>query len=325
MIRWGIAGPGIIANKFAAAIKNVDKAELYAVASRSPERGSAFAEKHGIKKVCCSYEEIANDPSIDAIYVSTPHPFHLPVAKLFLENGKHVLCEKPLTVNAYQAEELALIAKKNGVFLMEAMWTRFLPAVKEAVALAHSGAIGEIKSLSADFCYPLGKGEDDKLLRDYMAGGSLLDVGVYCLHFADLILGRNPEKIFATGRIVGGIDMSADMLLSYPSGATARLSSAMDHSKPASAYIYGTKGSIFIPNFYKASEFYLCNGEAERRIEIKPLGDGFEEEIYEACRCISEGRTESDVLPLSVSIELMKLTDTVRKIIGVVYPFEKEL
>ena len=323
MIRWGIAGPGIIAAKFASAVKNVSVAELYAVASRSPERGRAFAEKHGIEKVFCSYKDMAKDPSVDAVYVSTPHPFHLPVAQLFLENGKHVLCEKPLTVNAKQAEELALTSKKNGVFLMEAMWTRFLPAVKEAVALAHSGAIGEIKSLSADFCYPLGENEDNKLLYDYMAGGSLLDVGVYCLHFADLILGRDPEKIFATGRIVGGIDMSTDILLSYPSGATARLSSAMDHGKPSSGYIFGSNGYIFLPNFYKARELFICKNGEETRIDLPPIGDGFEEEIYEACQCIKDGKIESIGLPHSVSIELMELTDTIRKMIGVVYPFEK--
>lgn len=322
MIKWGIAGPGIIAEKFAKAVKNVPESELYAVASRSPERGAEFAEKHGIENIFCGYEAMAKDPHVDAVYVSTPHPFHLPVARIFLENGKHVLCEKPLTVNEKEAKELTLIAKKKGVFLMEAMWTRFLPAVKEAVALAHSGAIGEIRSLSADFCYPLGIGEDDKLLDNTMAGGSLLDVGVYCLHFADLFLGRHPDKIFATGRVDGGVDLSADILLSYPSGATARLSSAMDHSKPASAYIFGSDGNIFIPDFYKARELYLRRGEEENHIELPPLGDGFEEEIIEVCQCIKEGKTESDSLPHSVSLELLKLTDTIRKQIGVIYPFE---
>lgn len=323
MIKWGIAGPGIIAEKFAKAVKNIPDAELYAVASRSEERGTAFAQKHKIGKIYCGYEAMAKDPQIDAVYVSTPHPFHLPVARIFLENGKHVLCEKPLTVNASQAEELTSIAKKNSVFLMEAMWSRFLPAVKEAVRIAKSGEIGEILSISADFCYPLGRGEDDKLLLDYMAGGSLLDVGVYCLHFADMILGRDPEKIFAVGRLRGGIDMSADILLSYKSGATARLSSAMDHGKPSSGYIFGSKGYIFLPNFYKARELFVCKNGEETRIDLPPIGDGFEEEIIEVCNCICDGKTESDTLPHRVSIELMKLTDTIRKQIGVIYPFEK--
>ena len=323
MIKWGIAGPGIIVEKFAKAVKNVDSAELYAVASRSGERGAAFAEKHGVERVFLGYEAMAKDPQIDAVYVSTPHPFHLPVARIFLENGKHVLCEKPLTVNAAEAEELSSIAKKKGVFLMEAMWSRFLPAVKEAVRLAKSGEIGEIRSLSADFCYPLGRGEDDKLLLDYMAGGSLLDVGIYCLHFADLVLGRDPEKIYSTGRIKNGIDMSADILLTYKSGATARLSSAMDHGKPSSGYIFGSKGYIFLPNFYKAREFFICKNGEETRIDLPPIGDGFEEEIIEVCECIRDGKTESGTLPHRVSIELMKLTDTVRKQIGVIYPFEK--
>ena len=324
MIRWGIAGPGIIASKFASAVKNVDTAKLYAVASRSPERGAAFAEKHGIEKVFCGYEAMAKDPCVDVVYVSTPHPFHLPVARLFLESGKHVLCEKPLAVNAKEAGELARIAKANGVFLMEAMWTRFLPAVKAAVSIAKSGEIGEIRSVTADFCYPLGEGEDDKLLLDHMAGGSLLDVGVYCLHFTDLVLGRKPKKIFAAGRVKDGVDLSADVLLSYSSEATARLSSAMDHSEPSSAYIYGSEGYIFLPDFYKAREFFVCKSGEERHMEMKPIGDGFEEEIIEASRCIETGRTESDTLPISVSIELMELTDTIRRSIGVIYPFEKK-
>ena len=323
MIKWGIAGPGIIADKFARAVKNVDSAMLYAVASRSEERGAAFAEKHGIEKVFLGYEAMAKDPQIDAVYVSTPHPFHLPVARIFLENGKHVLCEKPLTVNSSEAEELTSISKKNGVFLMEAMWSRFLPAVKEAARLAKSGEIGEILSLSADFCYPLGRGEDDKLLLDYMAGGSLLDVGVYCLHFADLILGHDPESISAVGRLKGGIDMSADILLSYKSGATARLSSAMDHGKPSNGYIFGSRGYIYLPNFYKARELFICKNGEEARIDLPPIGDGFEEEIIEVCGCIRGGKTESDTLPHRVSIELMRLTDTIRKQIGVIYPFEK--
>jgi predicted dehydrogenase len=156
-----------------------------------------------------------------------------------------------------------------------------------------------------------------------MAGGSLLDVGVYCLHFADLVLGRKPETVFASARISGGIDLSSDMLLTYPSGATARLSSAMDHSKQSSGYIYGNLGYIFLPNFYKAREFYICKNGEERCVKMAPIGDGFEEEIIEVCRCINEGRIESETLSTSVTVEMMELMDAVRKQIGVVYPFEK--
>ena len=318
---FGIIGTNFISDWFVSALPYAD-ARPTAVYSRKRETGDAFAKKHGIENIFLGYEAMARNPLVDAVYVSTPHPFHLPVARLFLENGKSVLCEKPLTVNAEQARELASIAKKNGVFLMEAMWSRFLPAVKEAVSLAKSGEIGEIRSISADFCYPLAKGEDDKLLLDYMAGGSLLDVGIYCLHFADMVLGRHPDKIFATGRVKNGVDMSADILLSYPSGASARLSSAMDHSKDSSGYIYGSEGSIFMPNFYKAREFYVYKGDEVRHISLPPIGEGFEEEIIEVGKCIKEGKAESDSLPLSVSIEILELSDTIRKTLGVIYPFE---
>ena len=153
-IKWGIVGPGSIAKKFAKAVKNVEGAELFAVASRSYERSKEFAEEFDIPNVFGSYEEMANCDEIDAVYIATLHPFHKPCSEIFLNAKKHVLCEKPVCVNAKEARELFECAKKNNVFLMEAMWTRFLPAIQEAVKIAKSGEIGEIRGVSADFCYP---------------------------------------------------------------------------------------------------------------------------------------------------------------------------
>jgi len=162
-IRWGIVGPGEIANKFAKAIKNVDCAELSAVASRSAEKGRVFADKYGIEKVFAGYESMAESKDIDAVYIATPHPFHKPCAELFLNAGKHVLCEKPICVNASEAKALFECAERNGVFLMEAMWTRFIPAVLRAEEIVKSGKIGDVRAIEAHFCYASSPEEEAKL------------------------------------------------------------------------------------------------------------------------------------------------------------------
>ena len=323
-IRWGIVGPGAIANKFALAIKNVVGAELVAVASRSVDKGREFADKYDIANVFCGYEKMAESDKVDAVYIATPHPFHKPCAELFLNAKKHVLCEKPVCINASQAISLKKCAEKNGVFLMEAMWTRFLPAVKEAVEIVKNGEIGEILGLDADFCYASSPVEEAKLFQNEMAGGSLLDVGVYGLHFASLFLGNNPESVCATAQVENGVDYHTKLLMKYKNGAIASVSSAINLHKPESAYIYGTKGHIYMPNFYGANDLFIAVGGDARYIDKPAMGDGFEEEIYEACDCIRKGKTQSDILPMSESIAILKLMDGIREQIEVKYPFEGE-
>ena len=321
-IRWGIVGPGEIANKFAKAIRNVEEAELVAVASRSEERGRAFAEKYNIEKVFGSYEAMASSEEIGAVYIATPHPFHKPCAELFLNAGKHVLCEKPLCVNAKEAEALSKCAKRNNVFLMEAMWTRFIPAIIRAQELVRSGAIGEVRGIDAAFCYASSPEEEAKLFQNEMAGGSLLDVGVYGLHFTSLFLGNNPFSVSAEACVEEGCDCITNVLLRYAGGAIASISSATKLEKPADAYIYGTKGHIYMPHFYGAQELFLHISEEETRISAPSLGDGFEEEIKEACRCIECGMRESAALPHAESIAILRLMDEIREKIGVRYPFD---
>ena len=321
-IRWGIVGPGEIANKFAKAIKNVEEASLVAVASRSESRGRAFAEKYNIEKVFGSYEDMANSGDIDAVYISTPHPFHKPCAENFLNAGKHVLCEKPLCVNAKEAKELSKCAKKNNVFLMEAMWTRFIPAIIKVQEIVRNGVIGEVRGIEASFCYASSPEEEAKLFQNEMAGGSLLDVGVYGLHFVSLFLGNNPISVSAEASVEDGCDCITNVLLRYGCGAIASVSSATKLNKPADAYIYGTKGHIYIPHFYGATEFFIRIGEEETRISAPSIGDGFEEEIKEVCRCIECGKTESEILPHSESIAMLEIMDNIREKIGVRYPFD---
>ena len=321
-IRWGIAGPGNIANKFAKAVKNVEGAELAAVASRSAENGNAFAKKYGIENVFVGYEEMAKSDAVDAVYISTPHPFHKPCAEIFLKAKKHVLCEKPLCVNAKEAEALKKCAAENGVFLMEAMWTRFLPAVHEARRILRSGEIGKPSGLSADFCYGLPPEEDPKLFDNKMAGGSLLDVGIYPLHFAAFLFGSEPESIYSTAHVDYDVDCHINMVLKYSGGEICSLSSAITTEKPDTAYIYGTDGYIRIPHFYGATELVVVKNGEETRIEKPCIGAGFEEEIIEASNCIREGKTESDNLPLDESIRILKIMDAFRKQNGIYYPFD---
>lgn len=323
-IRWGIVGPGNIANKFAKAVKNVESASLVAVASRSEESARKFAEMYDIPHVFCGYEAMAASDLVDAVYIATPHPFHKPCAELFLNAGKHVLCEKPVCLNAAQAERLKECAEKNGVFLMEAMWTRFLPAVKEAKAMIDQGKIGDVMGLTADFCYNLEPDEEPKIYRNDMAGGALLDVGVYGLHFASVFLGNEPRSITSVSHVKGGVDCYTNVLLHYENGAIATVSSAINLYKPESAYIYGTKGYIFMPRFYGAAEFFVYVDEKIEHVEKPCMGDGFEEEIVEVCDCIRAGKMASDVLPMSLSICMLKQMDEVRRQQGVRYPFEGE-
>jgi len=321
-IRWGIAGPGTIANKFAKAVKNVEGAALVAAASRSLDKSQKFAEMWGIPTAFSSYEQLAQSDEVDAVYVSTIHPFHQSCAELFLKAGKHVLCEKPLCVNEKQARQLQQCAEENGVFLMEAMWTRFLPAVREALSIVQSGMIGDVMGLEADFCYASSPAEEEKLFDANQAGGSLLDVGIYGLHFASVFLGKDPKKVSVVSHVEDGVDLHTQVTLQYESGAMATITSAIGLQKPESAYIYGTKGYLYLPTFYGAQELTLCKDGNETKILKPSIGEGFEEEIMEVCDCIRADKTQSDALPLEETIRIIRMMDGIRKIIGVRYPMD---
>ena len=322
VIKWGIVGPGNIANKFAKAIKNVKGAELIAVASRSKEKSREFADKYNIPNAFVGYEEMAKSAVVDAVYIATPHSFHKPCAEIFLNAKKHVLCEKPVCVNAAQAINLLECANKNGVFLMEAMWTRFLPAINEALKIVKSGEIGDIRGVNADFCYSCTPNDDPKLYRNDMAGGALLDVGIYGLNFAAIFLGNTPESIRAISDVDNGVDCQTNILMKYGNGTVASVSAAINVMKPETGYIYGTKGYIALPCFYGAKEI-IVNVNNEERCILKPsIGDGFEEEIYEACSCIRAGKTQSDIMPMSESIKILEQMDYIREQINLKYRFD---
>lgn len=323
MIRWGIVGPGKIARKFARTIARLPQCEIIAVCGTSMEKAQAFADEFGIAQAFCDNHQMATSDEIDAVYIATPHAFHKSCAEIHIKAGKHILCEKPLCVNARQAEQLQELAQKHQVFLMEAMWTQFLPSLNKAKELVQSGAIGEICGLHGSLC-ALVPTDCARMYRNDLAGGALLDTGIYPLQFAQAILG-DPLNIFALGKVQGDVDHRVEMLLRYENNVIATLRTAMDHREPRDAYIFGTKGQIRIPTLIGANEVYLGIGkEPEICYECACLGEGFEEEILEVCRCIRAGKTQSDIHPMTNTITVLKQMDEVRRQIGLRYGADDE-
>ena len=325
IIRWGILAAGRIAGSFVEDLRHVPDAEAVAVGSRTREYAEAFAKKHGIPRAYGSYEELVRDPDVDIVYVASIHPGHREHVMLCLEAGKAVLNEKPFTVNAAETEQLIREARSRKLFLMEAMWTRYLPAIRKVREWIADGRIGDIRSMNAFFGI---KGPDDptgRHLDPHKAGGALLDVGVYPVSFASMVFGRQPERI-ASHAYIGrtGVDEHNAMLFSYPDGRTATLQSAVRLQLNNHCDIYGTKGKIHIPQFWMAKEAVLEteDGQKERFVYDGPrFGYAFEAE--EAGRCLREGLTESPVMPLDETLAIMRTMDEIRRQWGLVYPFER--
>ena len=318
---WGILGPGNIAQKFATDLERLPGARVVAVGSRSAERASAFAARFGAARAYGSYEELAADPQVDAVYVATPHTFHKEHTLLCLEHGKAVLCEKPMGVNEQQVRDMVACARAHDVFLMGAMWTRFLPVIAKVREWVQEGAIGDVRMVSADFCFRTSWRPEGRLLNPDLAGGALLDVGVYTVAFASMILGHSPVEIQASAHIgETGVDEQTAMLLRYPDGALAMLSCAVRTRTPHDAWIYGTEGSIHIPAFWHAPSALLQVGNAEPVEFCGPVG--YQYEAAEVMSCLEAGEKESATMPLNESIAIARTLEQARSIIGLTYPLE---
>lgn len=319
MVRWGIVGTGNIANKFAKAVKNADNAKLVAVASRTKESANTFGDKYDIEKRFGSYKGLADFDGVDAVYIALPHIYHAPVTKLFMTAGKHVLCEKPITINEKELTEIIDLAKNKKVYVMEALWTRFLPTIIKIKEMVGQGIIGEVLEISADFCYNDSANLTARIFNNSYAGGSLLDVGIYGLNFASIILGDKVIDVKSAAKVNNGVDEHINVLLTYENGAIAKVSSAITLEKPATAYIYGTKGYIRVPVFFGPSEFEVTAQGQTTKYEVPFKGNGFEEEIEECNKNILNGKNQSDIMPLSQSLIITKLMDEIRRQIGLVY------
>ena len=323
-IRWGILGPGRIAHSLAQALNLLPGSELLAVGSRSIERAEAFSRKYGVPRSYGSYEELAADPDVTVIYVATPHPFHKEHSLLSLSNGKAVLCEKPLTINAKETEELIDFSKNRKLFLMEAMWTRFLPAIVKLRDWLSQKLIGEVRMLFADFGFQATLNPESRAFNPRLAGGALLDLGVYTIAFASMVFGDSPVKISGLSCLSQtGVDDNTGILLEYPSGGMAVLSCSLRAKTSREARIFGSKGSIVIPEFWHASSLLLqLEGKEISEEKIPFENTGFQFEAAEVEKCLREGKLESPTMPLDESLSILRIMDEVRRIAGLKYPME---
>ena len=323
-IRWGILGTGSIARKFADGLGVLDDADLVAVGSRSLETANAFADSYAIPNRHASYEALANDTQVDAIYVATPHALHRENSILCLEAGKAVLCEKPFTINRGEAEDVVAVARARKVFLMEAMWTRFLPIMSQVRTWVSEGAVGDIRIVSADFGFGSRVNPDSRLFKPELGGGALLDVGVYSVSFASMILGGAPSRITGMAHIGEiPVDEQAGMVLGYESGALAVLYTSILARTPQHAHILGSEGSIHIHSpFWQGTTATLTRGGSEETAECPYEGNGYNCEATEVMRCLREGRTESEIMPLDETLSVMGTLDGIRAQCGLKYPME---
>lgn len=323
-IKWGILGPGSIAHKFATGFGGVEDGELYAVGSRSIDKANEFADEYDIPQRYGSYKELVSDPDVDAIYIATPHPFHKEHTLLCLNAGKAVLCEKPIAVNAAEVEEMVECARKNNVFLMEAMWTRFLPIYDQIEEWLDQGLIGDVRILTGDFGFRAGINPEARLFNPDLAGGALLDVGVYLISLASLIMKDTPSNIASMAHLgETGIDEQSSMILGYDEGQMAILHSAIRTNTKHDACIVGTKGSIEIPSFWNATSAILkVDGEEDKLVDIPHLANGYCFEIREVNKCIKDNKIESDRMPWEESISVMRTADELRAQWGLKYPME---
>ena len=323
-IRWGILATGWIAELFVRDLL-LTKHLVTAVGSRTEENAQRFAREFGIAKAHGSYEALVADPDVDIIYIATPHPQHVAAAKLALNAGKHILVEKPFTINAAEAAEIVSLASAKGLVVLEAMWTRFLPHMHRIRAIIAEGTIGEIRSLTADHRQKLTDDPQHRLNALELGGGALLDLGIYPISFAWDILGKPGSiKASATFRDTGA-DAQVATIFHYASGAIATTLSSSDSAGPNRATVVGTKGRIEIDRvWYSPTTFRVYdNDNAVIETHAVPVeGRGMQFQADEAERLIAAGLTAGEIMPPSQSVEIMRTLDAVRAQIGLRYPGE---
>jgi predicted dehydrogenase len=324
-LNWGIFSTGTIAKKFATSLAQLPACgNLLAVASRSQETADRFAEDYKVPKAYGNYGDLVRDPEIDIIYIATPHSSHYENAKLCLENNKNVLCEKSFTVNTAQADGLIRLARERKLFLMEAFWTKFLPAYQLLDKTLAEGRIGDILHFRAQYGFaPTGA----RLARKFdpnLAGGALLDIGVYALGVAAMLLGYTPQKMHSRAMFGEyGTDKFDSIMLEYDNGVTAHLITSIGSVIDPQAVIYGTRGHIILPNFSALQEYSIVLDDGTKTDIASPFElNGFEYQIREAENCLLSGRLESAVMAHQNTLAVMRLMDKARSDWGLTFPCE---
>jgi dihydrodiol dehydrogenase / D-xylose 1-dehydrogenase (NADP) len=326
--RWGIIGCGLIAPKFFESLKNTGEGTVVAVASKSRSRAKRLQKKLGVAESYRSYAEMLTYEKLDAVYIATSHNYHAENAKLCLERNIPVLVEKSFTRNAEEAQELVALAREKNTFLMEAMWTRFNPATVKMLEMIADGVIGEVKHVKADFCVKMPLGPKtlpwNRMYSRRLAGGALLDLGVYPIALSRMIFDRSPDKISGSNQWAWtGVDKTSTYSLDYGTGYRAELSSSFVETKQRDAVITGTNGIIKMPQFMGADHFVITRaGRAPETIQCE--APGFEHEIKEVHRCLEAGTIESEMMPHEQTRDVMHTMDTLRLQWPMRYPGEEK-
>jgi len=309
---WGIIGPGKIAHKFAQGLQDVSNGKLYAVASRSQERANKFKNEYGATHAYNSYKTLVEDKNIDVIYIATTNNLHYEHAKLCLENGKACLVEKPFTLSSIQLQELIDIAKKNNVFLMEALWTRFLPSISTIEKQVKANAIGTISHVEADFGFKVDYNEESRLFSPELGGGAIWDIGIYPIFFALHFLGATSKIQSKVIKTELGIDIEEEIKITHNNGTYSKLKSSFAQDLPCEAIIYGDKGSLKLERMWHCpTKITLTTQESVLDITPKYHSNGYNYEIEEVQNCLQNGEKESNKFPLHTSLELLQTLEKV--------------
>jgi predicted dehydrogenase len=323
MIRWGVLGPGGIAVKFAESMKLVEGGRIVAVASRSRERAVQFGDQFEVEARYGDYESLAGDPNVDIVYVATPHAMHERDTLMMLGAGKHVLCEKPLALNAKQADRMVHEARASRLFLMEAIWSRFLPAYRVLTDLISSGEVGDVLLVESDFGFRLPVDPAHRLYNLALGGGALLDLGIYPIQLCSLLLGK-PVRVQADGIIGGtGVDEVVAAVLSFDGGRMGVIKAAIQVGLSCTARISGSVGAIALPApMHCPRSVSVISNHGDREVDCSFPGNGLQFEIEEVHQCLREELTESQTMRLDDTVAFASTLDVVRSQIGLVYPGE---
>lgn len=320
----GIIGAGSIARALAYTMNNMDGINFYAVASRSFDRAESFAKEFSAQKAYGSYLELLADPCVDLVYIATPHSNHAEIAELALNYNKAVLCEKSFTMNSLQAEKIISLARKKSLFLTEALWTRYMPSRRIIDEVLESGMVGKVKALSANLSYNISRKE--RVIKAELAGGALLDVGIYALNFAVMHFGKDIERVESSAFMTdGGVDGMDSITIYYKDGRAAFLNAGIYARSDRKGIFYAEGGYIIVENINNPSKVSVYDLQDKLIKEIQMPGQitGYEYELLECEKCLSQGKTESNSMPLSESLYMMNQMDSLRKSWGMIYPQER--
>lgn len=310
--KWGIIGPGKIAHKFAEGISYVQNAILYGVASSSIDRAHDFAKKYSVPNVYNSYEELLCDSEIDIVYIATTNNFHFEHVQMCISHNKHCLCEKPFTLNSNELQIIVNSARQKKVFLMEALWTRFLPSIEDILQRIRAKEIGEITQISANFGFSVPFDQNSRLFSPQLGGGALFDIGIYPVFFALFFLGEPNSIKVVMNKTQEGVDISNEIEFEYSNGEKAFLQSSFSENLPCEAEIEGTKGKIILKRMWHCPTHIVLEKDGNSMdITPKYIGNGYNYEITEVQQCLDNQQIESSKMPLDFSLLVMKIIDKI--------------